>query len=350
MEKKRKVILAGPFPPPTHGASKVTQLVAKILTDTGIEPFLFDISSTGTGFIYHFNRILRFVKLWLALPKFGRNTIVYISLSGGLGLFYDLVSCIISNICRHKLIIHHHSYAYIDRDNAIVRIISHMIDEHIFLSHSMSVAFKKRYRLKSGVVVSNLAFFPVETNFTNRDRPLSTIGYLSNISFEKGIARFLTIVEMLRANGSQVAARIAGPVTDPEVAAYIRDAQKRNHGLEYIGPVYGQAKADFFASIDYFVFPSLYINEAQPMVIYEAQSAGLPVATTNRGSLADMLGADDTLLDPNAEFLNPLVERLLKLEADPDLFSKVRARCFERQSEMLRTSRADLDLFIGLFI
>lgn len=343
------ILLAGPFPPPTHGASAVTEKAAAALVAHGLPVDCVDVSPLGRGAMYHLSRLWRFLRLWWRLLTLRSGSIVYISLSGGSGLIYDVVSCFLARLRKAKMKLHHHSYAYINHYSPFMAFVVRQGGKHIFLSPSMAAAFRARYGPVPGVTISNLAFFPAELSEVETDRPLRTIGYLSNISFEKGVERFLTVVETLRARGSRITARLAGPIADPAVSACLKAVQGRCEGIEHVGPVYGPAKAAFLDSLDYFAFPSLYVNEAQPMVVYEAQLAGLPVALSDRGSLADMAGPDDYVLDTEATNLQGMVEKLLQLEADPEAFAAMRQRCAARRNELLTRSQSDLSVFIGLF-
>src|SRR5438270_746781 len=62
------------------------------------------------------------------------------------------------------------------------------------------------------MAISNLAFIePLSLAASRASFGLTEVGYLSNISFEKGIDRFLDLVALLRDGGSRLSARIAGP-------------------------------------------------------------------------------------------------------------------------------------------
>ena len=59
--------------------------------------------------------------------------------------------------------------------------------------------------------------------------------------------------------------------------------------VEYVGPVYGGQKEQFYRQLDVFLFPTNYANEAEPLVIYEAMRQGVHVIACDRGSIAEML-------------------------------------------------------------
>jgi glycosyltransferase involved in cell wall biosynthesis len=139
-------------------------------------------------------------------------------------------------------------------------------------------------------------------------RPL-TLCHLSNLTAAKGAIIFVELFERLRAAGIKVRARIGGPATEAAVEAALKRAQS-NHAdcFEWLGPVYGPAKDDLLATSDVFVFPTAYVNEAQPLVLLEALSAGLPILTVRRGCIGcdfdDQVGlvADSVERFPDAAF------------------------------------------------
>ena len=182
------------------------------------------------------------------------------------------------------------------------------------------------------LVVSNLAFLDVPEQPAGREaRTLTTIGFLSNISLAKGIDRYLDLFAELRATGSRIAGRIAGPYIDLEVQRYVEKRIKEIGGIDYVGAVDQDQKALFFSSIDLLVFPTRYRHEAQPLVIYEAQAAGVPVAASDRGCIGDMIApAGPLLLDFAGSEIASLVNQIIDWEKDPLSYSAELQRTRDR--------------------
>ncbi|OYU71979.1 MAG: hypothetical protein CFE32_25085, partial [Alphaproteobacteria bacterium PA3] len=57
----------------------------------------------------------------------------------------------------------------------------------------------------------------------------------------------------------------------------------------YWGAVGAEEKKRFFEAVAFFVFPTQYKNEAEPVVILEALSAGVPVVAFQRGCIAELI-------------------------------------------------------------
>lgn len=89
------------------------------------------------------------------------------------------------------------------------------------------------------------------------------------------------------------------------------------------GAIYGSAKERLFRESDIFVFPTFYEQEAFPLVNIEAMRAGLPVVSSNEGSIPEMVidGLNGYIVEPKN--VEQLADRVLKLIEDPDLRNKM---------------------------
>ena len=123
------------------------------------------------------------------------------------------------------------------------------------------------------------------------------LGHLSNLTKEKGLHIFLDLLRAMTAAEVPVRGILAGPAAKPEDKALIEAALQELGGrLEYRGALYGEAKNAFYRDIDVFVFPTQYVHEAQPTVLFEAQAAGCKIVSFARGCIPEQVGADDGLI------------------------------------------------------
>jgi glycosyltransferase involved in cell wall biosynthesis len=130
------------------------------------------------------------------------------------------------------------------------------------------------------------------------------LGHLSNLSLEKGIAEVVDLALVMHRRGVRVRLVIGGPTVDGESRRHLdRAARDLGELFEYRGPVTGEAKHAFFKEITHFVFPSRYVHEAVPLVLYEAMAAGAVCVATRRGSIAEQLEGSPCVLAQNAESL-----------------------------------------------
>lgn len=351
----KMIIVAGPLPPPVHGAALVTKRAADTLRAAGYQ-LAFGDTSPGDApnrWRHHFNRARAYVRCGRTVLRHPKASILYLSLSGGYGLLYDLLVVILARWLGKTIAFHHHSFAYLTKRSAILASIVRMAGAnqfHIALCPRMATTLSELYgkHLRT-VVISNLAFIDLPAvEPRSCERTFSAIGYLSNISLEKGIDRFLDLMARLRESGSGLTARIAGPCADLEIEHYIKRRANEIGGIEYVGPVYDDAKVHFLSSIDVLVFPTRYVNEAQPVVIYEAQMAGIIVAASSRGCIANMV-PEELLLDPSASDLDGIAEQILVWEKSVADFQAALNEAKRNRAALLVQREDDARKFMDLF-
>jgi glycosyltransferase involved in cell wall biosynthesis len=154
------------------------------------------------------------------------------------------------------------------------------------------------------IVLSNAALVDARTGSDDADSEAPCpagepyhLGFISNLCADKGLWTFLDIVDRLQADGHPVRATIAGPV-EPEDALLQRAFEQRLRGMRnvvWLGAVHGEARTNFYARLDLLVFPTVFVNESEPLVILEALAHGVPVITTPRGCIASSLADGDAV-------------------------------------------------------
>jgi glycosyltransferase involved in cell wall biosynthesis len=156
----------------------------------------------------------------------------------------------------------------------------------------MASKLKAAYRVKHVISISNTAFLdpPIKTKNINIRQRLVTIGFLSNIAFEKGVLEFLDLHATARDLGMPLRAKLAGPFNDITTERRVRGRLESLQDIEYVGPRYGAEKEAFFSSIDVLILPTRYANEAEPIVVHEAMKLGVPVIAYGRGCIPELIG------------------------------------------------------------
>ena len=200
---------------------------------------------------------------------------------------------------------------------------------HVVLCEMMAEKMVAHYQsIKTTMVVPNVVVRPPVSMRGGPSQPPGsplTLGLLSNLMFEKGVAEFIAVVEQALASGVNVQGVLAGPAWNAKVETYITEAVARSEGsLRWIGPVAGQAKEDFFSEIDLFVFPTK--SEAFGLVLLEALVRGCPFVASDRGCICTFRPLTSaTIIDPGADFVAMTVRQLSKWAGDTDR-SVVRSR------------------------
>jgi glycosyltransferase involved in cell wall biosynthesis len=321
------VFVVGPLPPPVHGASVITRSVIEFLRSarTGIVECNISPSATTRGWQWHASRVRAYARTLLSITAGRSGSTVYIALSGGNGLYYDLLVVLAVRLMGYRLVLHHHSFDYVDHNRLAMSLLLRTAPGdhiHLVLCKDMGEKLKARYRRQLNCVqVSNFCFFPATQPARTARKELRRIGFLSNISREKGIDRFLDVAERLAAK-TDFAFDIAGPFLDERTRLYVEKRLALLPSVTYHGPLFGDDKRKFYDLIDAFAFLSRYPNEAEPLVVYEAMSAGLPVVATDRGCLCEMIdGEGAVMLDRYGDDIDTVVRRLVEWKDNPDLYA-----------------------------
>ncbi|RLB00740.1 MAG: glycosyltransferase family 1 protein, partial [Deltaproteobacteria bacterium] len=99
------------------------------------------------------------------------------------------------------------------------------------------------------------------------------------------------------------------------------------------GPLYGTEKVRELVSSDIFVFPT-HPPEAFPLVILEAMAVGLPIVSTEVGSIPEIVadGVNGFVVPPrNPQALASAVVHLIKDEIMRQNFGRASRRLFEER-------------------
>jgi glycosyltransferase involved in cell wall biosynthesis len=342
---------AGPLPPPVNGFSNVCGMMLKVVRERmPVEVFdrAPDLRSPVMGKLKQL--LMPFSYFVTCLAR--RDTTLYLALSGGRGQAIDLLYVLIGKLFRRPIYIHHHAYIYINSPSRLSRWFLTLTrdDNHVVLSPNMAGSLCRAYDLDAGAVrvVSNAAFYLSEEECpiaSNGASPLR-IGYLSNITLEKGIVEFFDVLATLRKNSVSYKACIAGPVA-PDTKPVLDRLLESSSDVDYVGPLYGEAKEQFYGSLDIFLFPTRYANEAEPLVIYEAMRRGVYVIACDRGSIGEMLRDDGGLVTPIESFISTAAARIEFLSADRPALLQAKTLSMQAAQRALASSKASLEHLVA---
>ncbi|WP_439814797.1 glycosyltransferase family 4 protein [Zavarzinia sp. CC-PAN008] len=292
-ESPRPILVIGPYPPPVHGFSVITQALADRLE--GHCPVIRCnlAAPPSAGWLRTPLQMALAVRAALAIVghrlRGGRS--VSMGVNGGLGLVYNLLLVLAARASGQRLYLHHHSYGYINRRSTLIALLDRMAGRqaiHVFLAPCMAASFRQRYPGPGrDLVLPNAIFVPPAAPAVRAEGMLRA-GLLSNLSREKGLHDFLATAARLKALAAPVEMILAGPAPLAEDRSLIEAAVARGE-ISWRGPLYGADKQQFFADIDVFLFPTRYVFEAQPTVIYEAFAAGAGVVAFDRGAIRDQV-------------------------------------------------------------
>jgi glycosyltransferase involved in cell wall biosynthesis len=351
--RRRKVLVIGLFPPPINGQRIVTQRMFE------------QISSATTAMRYDLNGFPRLG--WLSKPlsatvaaglmavaRFKGFTAIYLAPHSGSGLLLSCFLALTSRCLGYELYVHYHSYRHVAHHSRLMSAFLGLCGRetvHIVLAPPMEWGLKHFYHsVRRVAIVSNSVFVtprPVPRAFDHRRL---RIGHLSNLSREKGIEIVLECLRQLLARGTEVELLLGGPATDRATRAVIsRAATEFGQRLCYLGPLDHGDIYRFYEEIDIFLFPTLYEHEAEPLVIIDAVSAGVPVLATNRGCIGYLLRLTDGYAFDAFDFVDRAVDRIAIWAESPAVLREASARAQARFRDLHLASQEHLsELLAGL--
>jgi len=300
----RDVLALLMMPPPVHGASAINQAMVRQLETHGIPVRV--VNTVPSAWARWFNRpiwrILRALViakafLYIILRYFIPPKCVYIGISGGSGLLFD---CLLALAIRHlgaQVVVHHHSFSYVSKHNALFRrfcsLLASVSVTHVVLCSEMGEQLCTLYpdliTQDQVFVISNAAFFAGEVprGFSDSVQRILSVGFIANITPEKGIYDVLDLFQICRQSGLRIQMTVAGSCADSSIRSKLDILSQDCDAFSYLGAVYGDRKHAFFKSLDVLVYPTH--NDAEPLVIYEAAEQGVPAVANAHGCIASMV-------------------------------------------------------------
>lgn len=339
------------IPPPVNGMTMVSQAVARqVGARARVWPVRNLASHRGLVWTLVKHAKLSFALLRAALAGGGRGSLYFVP-DAQMGLLLNLIEAPLMRLGFSKIILHHHVFSYSHHRDWRMALWLKILGpkaHHIVLGQSMRARIEALYGSSSVHVLGNAAFIDAPDRAAPRSA-LKRLGFLGNITREKGIELVLATASLALAQSPELTLDIAGPIQDPDLRAEVEAfcAQDPARRL-WRGSVQGAEKAEFLASIDVLLFPTLYANEALPLTIYEALSNASPALAIGRGCIPDQLAGSDWVL-PEAEFAPNAAQILAGWAADPAQFRAASARAlalFDRHLQEDRAMVATLEALI----
>ena len=306
----------GPLPPPVDGQAVVTEFLLHALQRRGIAPTVVDIGPAGRdGWRALVRRMTGFgeaVSRLAADIPWRRRRLTYLSLNANRGMLVTAGMAALAQAAGHRIIIHHHTSAHLERrwwTMVAVCLAAGRDAVHVCICEVMSARLRALYggRVHDVRLLSNIVTVSAAGAVAGRSADDTIVlGHLSNLSFDKGLARAIETLRALRERNLAARLVLAGPCRSREIEAYVAASlgELAPH-LEYRGPIYGDDKPAFFADIDVFVFPTSYANETQGIVNLEALAHGVPTVAYGRCCIAGDIGDEGGLAVPPEEAFAP---------------------------------------------
>lgn len=184
-----------------------------------------------------------------------------------------------------------------------------------------------------------------------RQRPARLL-YLSNLMQSKGYDRLLDAAAILCREGFPFELVFAGrflaasddalPLSAAAAQARFRrriEAAPLAGAVRYAGPVAGAGKWRLFEQSDFFLLPTAYRHEGQPVSIIEAMAHGCVVIATRFRAIPDLVedGVTGTLLDGGEP--RQIAAAVRELAADPGRYRAMSAAAVRRYEQRFTLDR-----------
>jgi glycosyltransferase involved in cell wall biosynthesis len=301
---QQKVIIAGPLPPPMHGASLVNRLLVQaVAARCSVVCLDLSPSSSLKGVAYHLSRMRRVLAaFWSLLSTRGVERCL-IHVDGGRGLAYIFLLAVAARLRGFGIFLFHHSSRYVfeySRGMAAVLSVAGPRATHVACSEHMLEDFARMYRREiDTLVVPNTVWVPVAPGALGaRDHERIRLGFLSNLSPQKGLFRAIETLRRLREGGEPVVLHVAGTAPASGIVPDFEELGREfGDSIAYHGKVEGIEKERFFSSIDYFLFPSLYVHETQSLVVPEALAHGIDVVACRHRYVPELIVRNGLVVD-----------------------------------------------------
>lgn len=308
-----------------------------------------------SGHLTKASRVLRAALQILMTSLTEPARILYLSADARFGILYNIAVASVGRLCGYRIFLHHHSFAYIDRYSALMSALVRVIGRsgtHIVLCDRMAAGLRARYgtlAATSMMELSGAAFLEI-AGLPDRNGAVELrMGFFSNLIVEKGFDTAIDLLRAARAEELPVRLLIAGPASDRRAKRIVEAARKEfGEAFDYRGPLYGDAKADFFRSLDVFVFPTRYFNEARPQVVLESLCFGVPVLTVALGCIAgDVDASCGICVARNADFVAAALPSIRNWCSDRTLLARARAAAFRRAQALHRQGTEQLAALVA---
>jgi glycosyltransferase involved in cell wall biosynthesis len=350
MSKPRLIVL-GPLPPPVHGVAVSTSLVLE--NKELHRRFQMEHIDTSDHRSHHnigkwdIQNIVLGLRntVQLARRLRGERGLVYLPLSQGSAFLRDSFFIHTARLAGWRVAIHLRGSEFQDiyaRSSRPLRLWIRITLRRVASAAVMGTSLRGVFG--DLVPTGRIAVIPNGTpdpRLSGSKRNRHTVLFLSSLRRRKGVVE--AVEAALRVHNQRPQARFvfAGSWESAQLEEDIRSrAAIAGDAVRFVPEVNEEEKRTLLSTASILLFPPVE-PEGHPRVVLEALAAGLPVVTTNRGSIAETVvhGESGFVLDD----ANPdgLASHLLLLLEDHELREKMARSARKRYAESFTQERAD---------
>lgn len=299
------ILFLGPFPPPFHGVSVADDM---LLSSDNVKNYNIHVIDTAKGKSIGDIERIKFKNIKSAVYAFFQEMfillffkvdIVYLPISQNKKAFMrDSLYIKLAKIFKKKVIIHLHGGNLRNFYNKSSRLMQKYIfktlkkiNGAIVLGKSLKYIFQGIIPDSKIYVVENGINFKMQKTH-NKNNEIKKILYLGNLIETKGVLNIVKAIPMVIGKNNNVLFTFVGEWQNDFFKSKVMDIVINNNLEKYVkftGVLTGTDKEKEFFESDIFLFPTYYPEEGQPLVLIEAMAAGLPIITTDKGCISEMI-------------------------------------------------------------
>jgi len=371
-----KYLLVGPLSPPATGQSVSFEMLVKGVAEKDFDSYVVNLARRGESSASRFSwrrameMLAVFTNYIRGLGGGYRNVYITIAQSAA-GFVRDCIMVWSARLFSAHIVVHLKGGNYGGFYHSQKTLIQYLVRKTLLQVDAILVLgeglrqmydFEPVLRDRIHVVPNGL---PVEFGGVSKSLPSAgepvNILYLSNLIESKGVFDLLAAIRQLKYEyGISVSAVFAGKFlasSDDRIVSSAEDMESHFFTLikryqieecvEYLGEVSGDAKWKLLDKCHFFVLPTNYVNEGQPISIIEAMAYGCPVVSTPFRAIPDLVVNGETGVLIKYGDVEELSLRLYELAKDPDRYQAMsKAAMLRYQSHF--TMRAHLDRIIPM--
>jgi len=297
MAKVKNVIVISQLPPPVHGSSIMTQNLVEQLEESGVavtmveRKFSRSIAEVGR---FSIRKVWQAIKLLIDVRGTVRNfpdaPIVFFVTNRSFSLIVDWILSEYLRLARAKIFGYVHTLGWSDgaQQRSLYSFVARRLlgscETLVTLGDWMTADLSSLIAADQQVkVIANAVPDPGPLQPTTSDRPV--VLFLGNFIEAKGVRDFISLARAFP-NSSADFLAVGAPESRAQFAQLNANVPPN---LTMLPGVYGDEKTAILRGCDVLVVPSRYKYEAQPLVIVEALSYGIPVVAYSVGGIPDLL-------------------------------------------------------------
>jgi len=330
---KSKVLFILHLAPPIHGASMVGSYIkgSTLINDTFETAFI--NLSTANSLIdigkANFKKSINILKLYFQIISYLVNhkvDLCYLTInSSGVAWFKELFIVAILKFFKVSIVYHYHNKGVRQNANSFWKkwlykfqfsqtktiLLSSLLAEDI----SQFVSEKDTFICPNGI--------PNSSHLIHKNKHIGScqILFLSNLIESKGVYVLLDACQILKDKNIPFTCIYVGGEGDITTIEFENIVQQMGlqNDVYYQGKKYGIEKEIAFQNADIFAFPTFYHNECFPLVALEAMQYSLPIISTDKGAIPDLLLDEITGCIVTKQNAKALAEKLEVLILNPAL-------------------------------